>query len=649
MKQPLWGRSELVLVVTGGGIVAGGGLVAFGQPVAARWVWGATTLLALVPLAWTVARHLLRRELGVDIIALLAMAGSLVLGQELAGAVIAVMLSGGQSLERFAGRRAERELSALVSRAPHMVHRYDNGELTSPPLEQIVRGDHLLVKPGEVIPVDGVCKGSAILDESALTGEARLVERLEGDLVRSGSVNAGPPFEMLASSDASSSTYARIVRLVHDAQTSKAPFVRMADRYAMWFLPLTIGFALVAWAMSGDPIRALAVLVVATPCPLILAAPVALMAGISRAAARGVIVKGGAALEALAGASTVVFDKTGTLTAGTPRVASVAAFAQWTQGEVLRLAASLDQVSPHVFASAIVQSAREHRERLDFPGDAVEVAGAGIRGTVSGQDVALGKAAWLAGANPIPPAVTAVRTEAESTGMTAAFLTIDGEFAGGVVMEDPIRQDAARVVRDLRRIGVHRVVVLSGDRAEVSQAIGSLVGADLVLAEHSPEEKVAAVHRESRSAPTVMVGDGINDAPALAAAHVGVAMGARGATAASEAADVVIVVDRLERVVDALAISRRARSIARQSVLAGMALSGVAMVAAAFGLLAPVAGAVLQEAIDVAVILNALRALGGTPRPSPEGAGETVKKDEEHRALFDEGAASRAQLIGHQR
>ena len=586
------------------------------RPDLADLAWAAAIVLALVPLSIRVARDLIQRKTGVDLIALLAMVGSLALDQYLAGAVIGLMLSGGQTLEAYASSRARRELTALLSNAPRVVHRYENGQLTSPDITAISRGDRLLVKPGETVPVDGVVvHGAAVLNEAAITGEARPAEKYAGDQVRSGAVNAGPPFDIYAVATAEASTYAGIVRLVKEANQSKARFVRLADRYALVFLPLTLGLSVLAWATSGDPVRALAVLVVATPCPLILAAPIAIVAGISRAASRGVIVKGGAALETLARAHTVVFDKTGTLTAGSPRVAAVEAFGRVGPDVVLRMAASVDQVSPHVFASGIVAAARARRLTLEFPHQVREVAGNGIEGVVGDRHVAVGKARWLAKGHPLPESVVAIRRRAAMEGLSTVYVTLDGEFAGFLVMEDPIREDTGAAIRMLRGAGIARVVLLTGDRPEVAGSIGAAIGADAVISERTPAEKVQTVLDERGRGVTVMVGDGVNDAPALAAADVGVAMGARGATASSEAADAVVMVDRIDRVADAVRIARNARAIAVQSVVAGMALSVAGMLLASIGWLPPVAGAVFQEAIDVAVVLNALRALG-SPRRS---------------------------------
>jgi len=611
------GLTRIAAAATVTGLVLGAAAWFLGYPGAARTSWGVTIALVLLPLLFEIVSSLRRGQIGVDVIALLAMAGSLLLGEYLAGAVIALMLSGGEMLELYAAGRARKELSALLERAPRVVHRYEDHHLTEPALEEVRPGDRLLVKPGEIVPVDGLLEGglpgkvAAVLDESALTGEPLPVERQAGERVRSGVVNAGGPFDLRAVTTAAESTYASILRLVSEAEASRAPFVRLADRYALLFLPLTLGLAGLAWALSGEPVRALAVLVVATPCPLILAAPVAFVSGISRAARRGVIVKGGAAIEALARARILLLDKTGTLTAGVPRVTRIEAFADVSAEEVLRHAAALDQVSPHVLAASIVSEAHRRGLSLPFPTDVQERLGNGIEGTVDGRRVTLGKADWIAGGHPLPPTAAAMRWETAERGQSNVFVGIDGALAGALVLEDHLREESAATLADLRRLGITRIVMLTGDHRPVAEQVGRTVGTDAVEAECSPEGKVEAVRRERAAGTVVMVGDGINDAPALAAADVGIAMGARGATASSEAADVVILQDRLDRLTDALAIAQRARGIALQSVLAGMGLSIAAMILAAAGFLPPLAGAVFQEAIDVAVILNALRALGG--------------------------------------
>lgn len=604
--------SHAALAVTATGLAAGGVGWLGGWPLVSDIGWGGATLVALLPLTISVARELRHGRTGVDLIALLAMAGALALQEFLAGAVIALMLSGGQVLERVASARARRELSALVERAPKLVHRYRDGEIEDPPIAEVRVGDRVLVKPGEVVPVDGVMVAAAgVIDESALTGEAAPVERRHGETVRSGTVNAGGPFDLRAVATAEESTYAGIVRLTQQAQASKAPLVRLADRYATFFLPLTLAVAAAAWLLSGDPVRALAVLVVATPCPLILAAPVAIVAGISRAASRGVVVKGGGALEALARAGVVLFDKTGTLTLGRPVLVRVETFGAIPEAEVLRLAASVDQVSPHVLAAAIVGAARERGLRLDFPTEVREPPGMGIEGRVCGLRVAVGRATWVSPTADLPVCMERVRRRAALDGRINVFVAVGGEPAGALILEDQLRSDTPAAVQGLREAGVGRVLVVTGDRADLAEAVGRSIGADGVLSEMEPGEKLEAVRSATRRGTVVMVGDGINDAPALAAADVGVAMGARGATASSQTADVVITVDRLDRLAEAVRIARRARRVALQSVVAGMGLSLAAMVVAASGRLLPVEGALIQEAIDVLVILNALRALRG--------------------------------------
>jgi heavy metal translocating P-type ATPase len=570
----------------------------------------------LLPLAWSVARSLLRGDVGVDAIALIAMATSLVLGEYLAGAVIGLMLAGGNALEDSAAGRARRELSSLVARAPRIAHRRRGDVVEEVPVEELAVGDRVVVRAGEVLPVDGiVTSDEAVIDESALTGEPLPATCRRGAPVRSGTANAGEAFELRATRPAAESAYAGIVRLVRQAESQKAPFVRMADRYAAFFLPVTLVVAGLAWALSGDPVRALAVLVVATPCPLILAAPVAIISGVSRAARAGVIVKGGAAVERLGEAQTVVLDKTGTVTLGTPEIERLIVFDGLASEEALRLAASLDQLSAHSLAEALVHAAQGRGLALSFPEDVEEGPGQGAEGLVDGRRVAVGSAAWLVLRGYDVPASAVTELDAENgAGRAKILVGVDGRLAAAIVLADHLRPDARALVDGLRDAGIRHVALATGDRAAVAEEIGREVGVDRVYAEQSPEDKlelVRSLQADGVLRPVVMVGDGVNDAPALATADVGIAMGTAGATVASETADAVILVDRIDRVAEAVRIGRRSLAIARQSVLAGIGLSLVAMAFAALGYIQPVFGALLQEAIDVAVILNALRALRG--------------------------------------
>ena len=632
-----------LLPLCAAGLALGLGLAWAGRDDLATIAWVIPSAIVGVRLAWSILRDLLAREAGVDVIAVLAIGGALAMEEFVAAAIIALMLATGEALERYAAGRAHRELTALLGRAPRDVHRHEDGELVTRPIDAVVVGDRLLVMPGEVVPVDGLVDGAAaVLDESALTGEARTVTRDEGDQVNSGTLNAGGPFDLRAIATAEQSTYAGIVRLVREAEGSKAPFVRLADRYALLFVPLTLAVAGFAWLISGDPVRALAVVVVATPCPLLLAAPIAIVAGLSRAARRGIIVKGGGPLETLARARVLLFDKTGTLTAGRPRLAGVEAAPGVDPNDVLRLAASVDQVSPHVLAAAIVHGARERGLTLSFPTDVVETPGAGVSGRVDGREVQVGSADFAghvgAGGGSLPAWARELRRRGAVEGSTHVFVRADDRLAGALVLDDPIRPETPRAIRSLRRAGITRIVMVTGDHASVAEMVGAAIGVDGVLAERTPADKVDAVRQEMADAlgPVVMVGDGINDAPALAIADVGVAMGARGATASSEAADLVITVDRLDRLAEAIRLAKRSRQIAVQSVIAGMGMSLVAMGVAAFGALPVVAGALIQEAIDVIVILNALRALrGGTEvRAHVPGWAETsAALRTEHREL----------------
>ena len=610
-------RAQLLALVAVAALVAGGLLYLLGAGSAGQSVWRAAVVLLAAELTIEVAHTIVvEHGLGVDTIALVAMVGALALNQELAGLVIGLMFSGGASLEAIASRRARRELTALVQRAPKVAQVRSHDRLYEMPVEQIQAGDVVVVRSGEVIPVDGtVISAEAVIDTSTLTGESLPETIRHGMPVLSGTANAGAPFDVRVERPASESAYAALVRVVEQAQTQRAPFVRMADRYAGFFLPATLLVAGTAWALSGDPVRALAVVVVATPCPLILAAPIALVSGLSRAARAGVIVKGAGAIETLGAARTVLFDKTGTLTVGTPEVREIRTRGSSEPGELLRLAASVDRLSAHVLGEALVAAAEEAALELTVPTDVEEEPGQGIEGTVDGRRVAVGSRAfmWARGV-PDEELVSTQLTTTQGSGEAHVVVAVDGHVAGVIVMADELRPEADRIVERLRSEGVRHVAMISGDRRSVAERVGRALGIDRVYAEQSPEEKLEVVRRvaaEPDLRPVIMVGDGVNDAPALAVADLGIAMGAAGATVSSETADAVITTDRVDRVADAVHTGRRALSIARQSVLAGMGLSIAAMGVAAAGHLPPIAGALFQEAIDLAVILNALRALRG--------------------------------------
>jgi heavy metal translocating P-type ATPase len=604
------------------GLAVGIGLRLGGYPGPAVLLWQASVLPILAALLVEIARSLGRGEVGLDIVAALSMSAALIFGETLAAAVVAVMYSGGTVLESLAEGRARREMSALLSRVPRSATRHRDGALEEVALDQIVPGDRLFIRQGDVVPVDGsIASETAFVDTSALTGESLPQRLIQGAETMSGATNAGAAFDMLAIRPASESTYAGIVRLVEAAQRSKAPMSRLADLWSLGFLVVTVAIAAAAWWTTGDPIRAVAVLVVATPCPLILAVPIALVAGMSRAAHFGVLVKGAGPLEAMARIRTLILDKTGTLTDGRPRIVSVELHAGFTEDEVLRYAAALDQASKHPVGQAVVAAAVARQLALPVPSAVAEEPGEGVEGLVEGRRVLVGGVDFVAarlaqGAEAAPQSRVAVGAAAggaaaagAAAGAVLVAVAVDGVLAGTLVMADPLRQEVGVMLAALRAGGVERILLATGDRAEVAERVTEGLGLDALRAGLTPGQKVDLVLAERARAPVMMVGDGINDAPALAAADVGVAMGARGAAASAEAADVVLLVDQIGQLSTGLQIARRARGIALQSVAAGIGLSVVGMIAAAFGYLTPVEGALLQEAIDVAVILNSLRAL----------------------------------------
>lgn len=617
----------VLLTVALGGLVAGLVLAfAMGRPELASSVWMVGVVPVLAALIIEILRSLTRGEVGLDIVAALSMTAALLFGETLAAAVVAVMYSGGTFLESFAEGRARREMRDLLSRVPRIATRHRNGKLEEVPLDDIVPGDRLLIRQGDVVPVDGtVASPSAFLDTSALTGESLPVRLTDGGEAMSGSTNAGDAFDLTATHEAKDSTYAGIVRLVEQAQSSKAPMSRLADRWSLGFLLATVAIAFAAWWFTGDPVRAVAVLVVATPCPLILAVPVALVAGLSRAAHFGVLIKGAKPLEALARIKTLILDKTGTLTDGRPQIVSIETHGDLSKDEVLHYAAALDQASKHPIAQAIVAAARAQGSVLPVPTQIVETPGEGVSGTIGGHKVVVGGAAFVAaqaGASNPDLAVIAA-------GSVVVSLAVDGKLMGHIVMADALRSGTADLLAGLRRLGVTRILLATGDRRAVAEAVTKGLGLDAVQSDLTPDQKVLLVLTERKNSPVMMVGDGVNDAPALAAADIGVAMGARGAAASAEAADVVLLVDHLDRLLPGIEIAQRARRIALESVAAGIGLSILGMIAAALGYLTPVQGALAQEVIDVAVILNALRALRIVPRPTGQAvnAGGAANND----------------------
>ncbi|TPE53679.1 heavy metal translocating P-type ATPase [Amaricoccus solimangrovi] len=614
----------LLLLVALLGLLAGLASRIAGFPGAAGILWTIGVLPVLAALVVEILRSLRQGEVGLDIVAALSMSAALLFGETLAAAVVAVMYSGGTFLESFAEGRARRDMSDLLSRVPRSATRHRNGALEEVPLDGIAPGDRLLIRQGDVVPVDGrVASRAAFLDTSALTGESLPVRLAEGSEAMSGSTNAGDAFDLVASHAARDSTYAGIVRLVEAAQRSRAPMSRLADRWSLGFLALTVAIAAAAWAATGDPIRAVAVLVVATPCPLILAVPVALVAGLSRAARFGVLIKGAAPLEAMARIRVLILDKTGTLTDGRPRIVSIES-AGAAPDEILRYAAALDQASKHPVAQAIAAAARERGLDLPAPEEVAEIPGEGVAGLVEGRPVLVGGHGFVArrlGASPEAGA-------APPAGSVVVAVALDGRPAGRLVMADPLREGMRDMLAGLRAGGIERILLATGDRADVAERVTEGLGLDGLRAGLTPDQKVLVVLSERKNGPVMMVGDGVNDAPALAAADVGVAMGARGAAASAEAADVVLLVDRVDRLGPGIHIARRARAIALESVAAGIGLSVLGMLAAALGYLTPVQGALLQEAIDVATILNALRALAirpaGLTAPPAEGGGSAA-------------------------
>ena len=563
--------------------------------------WILSGLCGLVPALTWLIRDIKNRSMGSDVLAVLSLLSTLLTDELFAAAVISVMLASGRVLESWAVGQAERQLKALLARMPRTVNRVGvGGAIEVIQVEQIAIGDRLLIRSGEITPTDGTLSISAVLDESALTGEPLPVNRSKGESIASGVLNAGGPFEFVATTTSENSTYEGIIKLVKSAQANSAPGVRIANKWAARFVPVALGVAGLAWLITGEVERAVAVLVAATPCPLILAVPIAIVAGLSQSAKSGAVIKGGGILELMSRVETVLLDKTGTLTHGGPAITSVCSAPNASNDEVIQLAASIDQYSPHIVAKAIVEFAHTNNLVIATALGVSEIPGAEISGFIGRAQITVGQLKqeipkWVDFSEPLMVGVSR-----------------NGELMGVIGLKDPIRPESAAMISALSASGVKHIALVTGDRDETAREVASSLGITEVYSQSSAADKLRITRDAMKSATgsVVVVGDGINDAPALAAAHVGVAMGARGASAASEAADVIIVDDSIDRLVRAIQISKRARRKAMQAAGIGMALSCVVMGTGALGITSASQGAVAQEVIDVIAILWALTTLG---------------------------------------
>lgn len=572
---------------------------------ASHWVLGTVAIIETLPLVWSMVEDLRSGKYGIDILAATAIITSVILGQYWAALVIVLMLTGGAALEDYAENRAKSELNALLKHAPqkaHLVRTRD--KVVDVKVAEVHVGDKLLIKPGEIVPVDAVIiEGSGSFDESSITGESLPQSRGISESIVSGSVNLDGVITVKAIATADDSQYQQIIRLVRNASASQAPFVRLADRYS---IPFTIAAFLIAgtvWVLSGDAIRFLEVIVVATPCPLLLAAPIALISGMARASKFGIIVKTGSALEKLAEAETIAFDKTGTLTSGLLELESITAFGAHKKDSVLAIAASIEQSSNHIVAHALASAAAEGSLKLIKAKNVQEISGQGLIGIVKGQKVLVGRASLLE-----QHAVTMPATFKQSSiQKTAAYVAVNGELAGVITFKDTVRSESEATLRRLRELGITNTMMITGDNKVVAAAIAKELGIKHVHAEMLPADKLHVLEREAKR-PVIFVGDGVNDAPVLTAADVGIALGARGSTAASESADMVIMADDIGHVAIAVGIAQRTFKIATQSIVVGILLSLILMVVFATGKFSPLTGAILQEVVDVVVIFNALRA-----------------------------------------
>lgn len=570
----------------------------------AHWILGTASLTLTVPLLYGMWESLRNGSYGIDILAATAIVTAVLLREYWAAILVVLMLTGGKALEDYAERRAQSELAALLKRAPQKAHVLHNRKVMDVKVDDVRVGDKLEIRPGEVVPVDGeILEGTANLDESSLTGESLPQLKQVKDQILSGSINQDGVLIVRALRSAADSQYQQIIKLVRSAAKTQSPFVRLADRYSIPFTIAAYAIAATVWVLSGDPIRFLEVIIVATPCPLLLAAPIALISGMSRASKYGIIVKTGSALERLAEAKTIAFDKTGTLTAGKPNVDTVTTFGSFTKNDVIGYAASLEQSSNHVLAQAINEAAMKRKVSYPKAKHVLESSGHGLKATVKNRQILVGHYGFMYNNEVEMPAAF----KQSSIKQTATYVAIDGQLAGVITFKDELRAETKRTLEYLRKLGLHETMMLTGDNPAAAKVIARSLGITNYLASALPGDKLRAIEKV-KERPLVFVGDGVNDAPVLTAADIGIALGARGSTAASESADIVIMQDDFTHVARAVAVAQRTFSIARQSILVGIGLSLVLMLVFATGKFSPVIGALAQEVVDVVVIFNALRA-----------------------------------------
>ena len=590
-----WQKLVLVFFIAAASLLA---QFAFNAPLVARFIITIAGGILALSMFIEMIKTLRKGNYGVDLLAITAIIATLLVGEYWASLIIILMLVGGETLEDYAAGRANRELSALLQKTPDIAHVMQGGKVVDMDLDDVEIGAHLLIKPMEVIPIDGVLLSeAAILDESSITGETKPNELQQGDEILSGAINGSSSVEIRTSVAASESQFQKIVALVRQAEATPANFVRLADRYAVPFTIMAYIIAAVAYFISGDPVRIAEVLVVASPCPLILAAPIAFVSGMSRSSKNGFLIKNGTIIEKLATAKAIFFDKTGTITDGKIEVDAIVPAEGVSQEELLKIVYTIEKSSNHILAKAVSSYAESHDVQGLELESLSEVAGLGVTGQINGQLIKIGRANFVGAPDGL---------DFE----TAFYVSRDGQYIGAVTFSDTLRANAPAVIKDLRDAGFESITMLTGDNARVADKIAAQVGITEVYSSMLPEEKLAKI-QASTIHPTIMVGDGVNDAPALTLADVGISIGTGNNTVASEAADIVLLKNDLSSVTKAVHISRDTLTIAKQAVLIGIIICVILMLIAATGLIPAIVGALFQEVIDVVSILYALRALKG--------------------------------------